>query len=185
MSLSVIMSSCSLSSNPLSIEDRIVMIRGTHDGQVITWLGYRYDDQGIVTSAHVVSDDRYRYEMIMHDTAYPLSLVSRDRSRDIAYMVQSGWVLWSPDVLMSESQRALLHRWDPIMTYVIRDGMMHTLTWHIIDTHGSIIWYSDHGDIITLSGVLLTDLSVLPWESGAPIFSLEWKLIDVVHVRGE
>ena len=53
----------------------------------------------------------------------------------------------------------------------------------VLDLSGSIIGYDTTGRVVTLSGIVLTDLEFLPGDSGAPIYTLDKELIDVVHVR--
>ena len=57
------------------------------------------------------------------------------------------------------------------------------MTGKVVDPSGSVLGYDMTGRVVTLSGIVLTDLDLQPGDSGAPIFTTEREIVDVVHVR--
>lgn len=136
----------------------------------------KWTDGSIYTSAHIVRDDTLSY--IIGWEKY--MVVKRDIWSDRAILSQrvvSGWYtediwhLWPIFV------------WDSIYTEVIRDKKIAKLAGKVVDPSGSVVWYDAMWRTMTLSWIVLTDLALLPWDSGAPIFSSDRELIDVVHVK--
>jgi hypothetical protein len=66
---------------------------------------------------------------------------------------------------------------------VSRSGSIVRQVGKVVDPSGSIVGYDTTWRVVTLSGIVLTDLDLLPGDSGAPIFTLDRELVDVVHVR--
>lgn len=146
----------------------------------IRWSGYFYTPDSVVTSAHVVPDDRIVYQGISHEKIFPLTLVSRDISRDVAILSSSKKVGKSSGELF---QRGTLEKDSPIFALVYRSGAVTRLDGKIRELDASLLAYDQNGKTLTLTGILMTDIEFFPWESGSPVFDDKGNLIDVVHVR--
>ncbi len=146
----------------------------------IRWSGYFYTPDSVVTSAHVVPDDRIMYQGISGDNIFSLTLVSRDISRDVAILSSSKKIGKSSGELF---QRGTLEKNSPIFALVYRSGAVTRLDGKIRELDASILAYDQNGKSLTLTGILMTDIEFFPWESGSPLFDTEGSLIDVVHVR--
>ena len=146
----------------------------------IRWSGYFYAPDLVVTSAHVVPDDRIVYQGISHEKIFPLTLVSRDISRDVAILSSSKKVGKSSGELF---QRGTLQKDAPIYALVYQSGALLRVDGRITEKDASALAYDQNGKSTILTGVILTDMHFFPWESGSPVFDNQGNLIDVVHVR--
>lgn len=143
---------------------------------LVRWMWVRWSDRSILTSAHVVRDDNLRY--MIGGEKY--MVVKRDISTDRAVLSQnvvSGW--YTENIWQLKS----IYVWDPIYTEVNRSNKITRLTGKVKNPSGSVLGYDSLGRTMTLSWIVLTDLVLLPWDSGAPIFDKDRELIDVVHVK--
>lgn len=157
---------------------QVVEIHGYSDNSVVVrgmWV--EYPDGSILTSAHVVQDSQIEYRI--RDTIYTVWVV--DVSHDRALLVER---------TRSEEWKALLfpefpmsHTWDIIATKIKRGDKIVSLTGSIVSPSGSVIGYDSLWKTRTLTGVVITDIPLLPWDSGAPIYDMRGNLIDLVHVQ--
>jgi hypothetical protein len=85
-----------------------------------------------------------------------------------------------------DTSRIWLKIWDPVFTYVFRSGSVVRLDGKVLEPNGRTLGYTKRGQIMILSWVVLTDIRVVPGDSGAPVFTSDTnEFIDVVHVAGE
>lgn len=153
-----------------------ILWKNQTNATLVRWMGVKGSDGSILTSAHVVRDDNLSY-MIQGER---YRVVKRDIWSDRAVLSQrvvSGWYTESIWQLKS------IYVWDPIYTEVNRSKKITRLNGKVLNPIGSIIWYDNLGRTITLSWIVLTDLELLPWDSGAPLFDRDGDLIDVIHVK--
>jgi hypothetical protein len=142
----------------------------------IRGMGVRLPGRAILTSDHVVRGGmRYEvwgmnYDVVESDVGWDRAILSRIQDRELRIQ----------DVLKSRNQ---IWKWDPIYTEVSRSGSIVRQVGKVVDPSGSIVGYDTTWRVVTLSGIVLTDLDLLPGDSGAPIFTLDRELVDVVHVR--
>ena len=157
---------------------QVVEIHGYSDNSVVVrgmWV--EYPDGSILTSAHVVQDSQIEYRI--RDTIYTLWVV--DASHDRALLIErSRSDEWSTLVLPEFS---LSHTWDIISTEVKRWDRIEVLTGSVLSPSGLVIGYDSRWKTRTLSWVVITDMPLMPWDSGAPIYDMRGKLIDLVHVQ--
>ena len=147
-------------------QNRQIMVRG---------MGVRMSDDQILTSAHVVRDDRLIYE-----AGWVIYQVSdRDMTGDIATLSQTQVAKNQTQILRLSS----VQKWDQVFTEVSRSGSIVRMTGKVVDPSGSVLGYDMTGRVVTLSGIVLTDIDLQPGDSGAPIFTTQWEIVDVVHVR--
>jgi S1-C subfamily serine protease len=73
--------------------------------------------------------------------------------------------------------------WERVFTEVSRSGSMVTLSGVVTGIGVSVVGYAPHGSVTDLSGIVLTDMILSPWDSGAPIYNSERELIDLVHIK--
>jgi hypothetical protein len=149
---------------------------------VVRGMWVRVSSDQILTSAHVVRDDRLVYEIWGMFTGYPsvrYEVSSRDTAGDRATLSQV------QDVKIQTQNPRLqrVQKWDPIYTEVSRSGSIVRIVGRVVDPSGSILGYDTLWRVVTLSGIVLTDIDLQPGDSGAPIYTTLWDLIDVVHVR--
>ena len=142
---------------------------------VVRGMGVRIWDDQILTSAHVVRDDRLHYEIGW--VIYQVS--DRDMVGDRAILA----IDTNRNIQSKIPHLQQVQKWDPIYTEVSRSGSIVRIAGKVVDPRGSVTGYDTTGRVVTLSGVVLTDIDLVPGDSGAPIFTHEWELIDVVHVR--
>jgi S1-C subfamily serine protease len=135
----------------------------------------------VFTSAHVVRDDRLRYEV----WGMRYDVWERDFDVDIAYMKMNN-EQWTMNNICNSYRayvwKAQLTVWQSIYIPVIRSGSLVTLTGSITSLTGTILAYDSVGRTQTLTGLILTDISLSPWDSGAPILDGQRRVIDVVHI---
>jgi hypothetical protein len=142
---------------------------------IVRGMGVKLSTDQILTSAHVVRDDAMIYEI-----GWQIYQVSyRDSWGDRA-------ILSTPShpqnqIQMPQFQRVRL--WDPIYTEVSRSGSIVQIAGKVLDPAWSVLGYDPLGRVVSLSGIVLIDGDLQPGDSGAPIYTPEWELIDVVHVR--
>lgn len=133
------------------------------------------EDTSILTSAHVVSDDRLRYFIDWNNYI----VIKRDIIGDRALLTQ--------DAKQSEVSIDIYPK--PVETgsqvYIqtVRSWSIVALTGVVILLKTSLSAYDSRGRNITLSWVLITDMDLNTGDSGAGIYTRDWKLIDVVHVK--
>jgi S1-C subfamily serine protease len=154
-------------------------------GSIVRGIGTILTTWAILTSAHVVSDPRLIYTFSLDDMTQSVVRVNTiDILSDVALMVTdisldrdtTGWVVYP---------FAPTHTGDVITTQVIRSWALITLTGQVVSPSGQILGYTRDGRTETLSGVVITDLRVIPGDSGAPIYDRRGEIVDVVHARGE
>ncbi len=142
---------------------------------VVRGMWVRIGDDKILTSAHVVRDDRLIYE-----AGWVIYQVSdRDMTGDIATLSQTQVAKNQTQILRLSS----VQKWDQVFTEVSRSGSIVRMTGKVVDPSGSVLGYDMTGRVVTLSGIVLTDIDLQPGDSGAPIYTVEWDIVDVVHVR--
>lgn len=153
-----------------------IVWKNQNNATLVRWMWVRWSDRSILTSAHVVRDDTLNYRV----DGEKYIVVKRDISADRAILSQrvvSGWYtenIW---------QLHNIYVWDPIYTEVIRAKKMVRLTGKVLNPNGSVIGYDSMGRVTSLSWIILTDLTLIPWDSGAPIYNRDGEIVDVVHVR--
>ncbi len=143
---------------------------------LVRWMWVKGSDGSILTSAHVVRDNSLKY--MIEGERY--AVVKRDISTDRAVLSQrvvSGW--YTEDIW----QLHPIYVWDSVYTEVSRSKKITRLTGKVLNPSGSVLGYDSMGRTTTLSWIVLTDFTLLPGDSGAPIFSKDGELIDVVHVK--
>lgn len=161
---------------------------------VVKWMGVPISENSILTSAHVVRDDRLVYEVgwveykvIERDTVGDRALLKKIRTSDLS--TSFGKINNpSPNLPFLNSGKWKqvqigIKKWDPIYTEVNRSGSIMRVEGKVLDPSGSILGYDTIGHVETLSWIVLTDIALLPGDSWAPIYTREWELVDVVHVR--
>ncbi len=144
-------------------------------------------DSYLLTSAHVVSDERVSYSLYEWDSLVQLYHREKDTLSDRIVMSVGNASLQTPVViadLLKDSSR--LQNGDDIYTIVSRSGSLLRIDGKILEVHGKTLGYTPSGQTYSLSWIILTDLRVIAGDSGAPIFTTAWgMLIDVVHVAGK
>jgi S1-C subfamily serine protease len=173
---------------PIAMRYQVWRITGSYpslSGSIVRGIGTILPTWAILTSAHVVSDPRLIYTFSLDDMTQSSVRVSAiDPVSDVALMVTDisldgdtiGWVAY-PFAPTSTG--------DTISTTVIRSWALITLTGQVVSPSGQILGYTRDGRTETLSGVVITDLRVIPGDSGAPIYDRRGELVDIVHARGE
>ena len=142
---------------------------------VVRGMWVRIGDDQILTSAHVVRDDRLIYE-----AGWVIYQVSdRDMTGDIATLSQTQVAKNQTQILRLSS----VQKWDQVFTEVSRSGSIVRMIGKVVDPSGSVTGYDMTGRVVTLSGIVLTDIDLQPGDSGAPIYTTQWEIVDVVHVR--
>lgn len=133
------------------------------------------EDTSILTSAHVVSDDRLRYFIDWNNYI----VIKRDTIGDRALLTQ--------DAKQSEVSIGiypkLVKTGSQVYIQTVRSWSIVALTGVVILPKTSLSAYDSRGRNITLSWVLITDMDLNTGDSGAGIYTRDWKLIDVVHVK--
>lgn len=133
------------------------------------------EDASILTSAHVVSDDRLRYFIDWNNYI----VIKRDIIGDRALLTQDG--------KQSNENIDIYPKWvetgSMVYTQTVQSWTIITLTGVVILPKTNISAYNSHGRIMMLSWVLLTDMNLNSGDSGAGIYTRDWELIDVVHVK--
>jgi hypothetical protein len=157
----------------------------------IRGMGVRLSDGSILTSDHVVRGGmRYevwgmRYDVWERDMIGDRALLIRS---DIGILpllggARGGTGSRIPLLVSPIRGETKIQKWDPIYTEVSRSGSIVKQVGKVVDPSGSVTGYDTTWWVVTLSGIVLTDLDLLPGDSGAPIYTLDRELIDVVHVR--
>jgi len=170
---------------PESMLDAVVVIRWIHDGNKVSrgmWVCIGRDY--ILTSAHVVRDDSMRYEV--WGMRYEVS--ERDFDTDIAYIKIVDTEPWAiKNICHHHRQYIWKHPevfiWQSITISVMREGILTSLTGTVTSLTGTILAYDTLGRTQPLSDIIMTDISLLPWDSGAPILDMQGRVLDVVHVE--
>lgn len=146
-------------------------------------MGYYINNDILITSAHVVSDDRsiYRAMSIAWVMSENLSVQMRFSERDIAFL--NAWetgishtiktILVVPDVSIG----------DQLSIPLFRSWALIWIDAHVASIDTRVLAYDERGQTRIFSGIILPDTPFLPGDSGAPIFTKWGKLIDVVHVE--
>jgi S1-C subfamily serine protease len=175
-------------SAPITSRYQVWRIIGSYpslSGSIVRGMGTILPTWQILTSAHIVSDPRLIYTFSvdgMSQSSVRMSTI--DPLSDRALMVTDlslnwdmiGWVVYP---------FAPTHTGDVITAQVIRSWALITLTGQVVSPSGQIIGYKRDGRTEMISGIVITDLSVIPGDSGAPIYDRRGELIDIVHARGE
>ena len=178
-----------------------IMWKESQNGQImVRGMGVRLSDDSILTSAHVVRDDRLIYEI----SGIRYQVTERDMTGDRAILEKreksgilphlGGARGGTPNIpLLNSNTIPLLtspkwggtkvQKWDQVFTEVSRSGSIVRIAGKVVDPVWSVTGYDMTGRVITLSGIVLTDIDLQPWDSGAPIFTTQWEIVDVVHVR--
>jgi hypothetical protein len=149
----------------------------------IRGMGVRFPDGSILTSDHVVRDG-----IIYNIWGIGYHLWERDITGDRAILSEVQDLKFSELYLIEHiknPRRNLikLQKWDSIYTELSRSGSIVRQVGRVVDPNGSVTWYDTTGRVVVLSGIVLTDFDLLPGDSGAPIFTLDRELVDIVHVR--
>lgn len=181
----ILMSWCSSDHREVFISPRVFEIVWT-DWWVekIRGMWVMIDDRTVLTSAHVVDNDAFKYILLENGREIRLSHIDRDLTRDIALM----WIgETKSEIRLTDRifRRLSLAKNEPITTYLIRSGSIIPTKWTIRDPDAHILGYTPAWQTRILSGVVLTDLDLSPWDSGAPVYDSRGELIDVVHVMNE
>ena len=149
----------------------------------VQWMGIRLVSWDIVTSAHIVRDDSFVYQI----DNIPYRIRMRDTIGDRAVLSKNytWWIITDGTHIISLfwTNRENIQKWDPVYTEIIRSGSREKIDGKILDVNASLVGYDTLGRITILSGIILTDMALNPWDSGAGIFTLSWELVDVVHVK--
>lgn len=180
--LLIVLSSCVQSVNPT---DGVVEIIGTLDGtEVVRGMWVCIDEQVILTSAHVVRDDRMGYEI--WSTRYQVR--ERNIGTDIAYLSILDNRRWIDNDTCQNPRKYIwktdtLKIWQTVSIPVVRSNSYRVLTGSITSLTGTILAYDTLGHTQMLSGMIMTDIYLEPWDSGAPILDEEGRVVDVVHVQ--
>jgi V8-like Glu-specific endopeptidase len=163
-----------------------IVAKESQNGQIVVrGMGVKFSDDSVLTSAHVVRDDRLvyeisgiRYQVSERDSVGDRAILSQNQNPklQIYWNVSS----WGQDSL---KKTTTIQKWDPIYTEVSRSGSIVRITGKVLDPRGSVTGYDTTGRVVTLSGIVLTDIDLQPGDSGAPIYTPEWEIVDVVHVR--
>ena len=132
-----------------------ILWKNQTNATLVRWMWVKWSDGSILTSFHIVRDDNLNYM---------IRVVSGSYMDDI-------WKLKS------------VYVWDPISTEVNRFKKITQLKWKVVNPSGSALGYDNLGRTTTLSWIVLTDLSLIPWDSGAPVYDRDGELVDVVHVQ--
>lgn len=141
----------------------------------IKWRGVMFDDGSVLTSAHVVSDDRINYTI----EGKEYFTIERDVWGDRAILIQSGiQTIYSLNMFPKK-----IHTGSIVSTKVIRSWSVSLLTWSVLFPHKSIVGYDSFGRVVELNWLVLTDMDLISWDSGAGIYAENGELIDVVHVK--
>ena len=160
-----------------------IVWKNQNNTTVVKWMWVRWSDGSILTSAHVVRDDALVYEI----NKMPYRVKMRDTIGDRALL--SANYTWG---VMNDGDRITalflvnrqnIKKWDSIYTEVIRSGSITQISGKILELNASILGYDTLGRVTTLSGIVLTDMILSSWDSGAGIFTLSGELVDVVHVK--
>jgi hypothetical protein len=176
--LLMLLSSC----GHVSPLDSVVSISGYQGSrEIIRGMGVCIARDRLLTSAHVVRDDRLRYEVwgMRHE------VWERDFDVDIAYMKMNNEQWTMSNVCDSYKEyvwKAQLTVWESISIPVIRSGSLVALTGVITSLTGAVLAYDSVGRTQVLSWLILTDIPLSLWDSGAPILDEQGRVIDVVHV---
>lgn len=161
------------------ISDKIVQIETKKWEKIISRsTGYKIENF-ILTSLHGVRDDS---ESIWVDEK-KWRKIFIDEKNDIAILLEK----------MEENQEnveKILKKyfeenteiWEKIFAYVWRNDKIHTIEGIITQKNTEIAGYNEYGKIQKIFIKNLTDLEVNPWDSGAPIFNEQWKIVDIVHI---
>lgn len=166
-----------------SPENWVVEIYGYQwNEQVVRGIGVCIEDGKILTSAHVVRDDRLTYRV----WDVQLRIIQRIPQTDIAYME-----ITTKDRRDIPCQEGRIYRgkvgnltlWQEIILPVVRSGSVIVMRGKITTLTGTILAYDGVGRTLVLTGMLMTDIPLELWDSWAPIFDKEGRVIDVVHVR--
>ena len=153
-----------------------IVWKESQNGQImVRGMGVRLSDDSILTSAHVVRDDRLVYEVGW--VIYQVS--DRDMTWDRAVLSQTQGAKIQTQIPRLQQ----IQKWDQVFTEVSRSGSIVRMTGKVVDPVWSVTGYDISGRVVTLSGIVLTDIDLQPGDSGAPIFTTQWEIVDVVHVR--
>jgi S1-C subfamily serine protease len=170
----ILLSSCGQSLSPT---DWVVSIRGYRgETEVVRGMWVCIAEDRVLTSAHVVREDRLRYEV----WGMRYEVWERDFSTDRAYLKTMTNTCTLPREYIWKIETLTI--WEKISIPVIRSGSLITLTGSITSLTGTRLAYDSVGRTQMLSWLILTDISLLPWDSGAPILDGQGRVIDVVHV---
>ena len=147
------------------------------DGEniVVQWRGVIMEDTSILTSAHVVSDDRLRYFIDWNNYI----VIKRDTIGDRALLTQDA----KQSEVSIDIYPKLVKTGSQVYIQTVRSWSIVALTGVVILPKTSLSAYDFRGRNITLSWVLITDIDLNTGDSGAGIYTIDWKLIDVVHVK--
>lgn len=175
--LSICMVSCSLPAHEPPHISWVVRIVGlSWYDRMTTGLWVMRDSGIVITSSHVVPDDRYTY----HIDHQQYRVYQRDILRDRAILVRWDGI---PPFSLSHIFNTLDIKWgDIVSTQVYRSWSLVTMTGTIMDKNGEVMGYDMTGKSIMLSGIILTSIPFERGDSGAPIYHASWVLIDVAHV---
>lgn len=164
-----------------------------YDGSIVEIVGNRswisvvrgmwvcISDGRVLTSAHVVSDDRDTY--MIWETPYSIS--ERDIMADRAYLERDAADGYNPCLHTREYiwKTDTQNIGDIVAIPVMRDSTLIYLTGYIITTTGTILAYDTRWQSRVLSGMVLTDVQLLPGDSWSPILDGQGRVIDIVHVE--
>ncbi len=135
----------------------------------------RLPDHSILTSAHVVRDDSMiydidweRYQAVYRDIPWDRAIIARDTTHQNQPQIP---------------KLATVQLWGPIYTEVSRSGVIVRIAGKVVDPAASVLGYDSLWRVVSLSGIVRIDVDLSPWDSGAPIYTSLWELVDVVHVR--
>ena len=147
------------------------------DGEniVVQWRGVVMDDASILTSAHVVGDDRLQY--FIDENKYVV--IKRDRIGDRALLTQSG----KQSEMSIDIYPKPIEKGNQVYTHIIRSWSIVTVTGVVISPKTNLSAYDSRGRSVTLSWILITDIDLNNGDSGAGIYNRDWDLVDVVHVK--
>lgn len=153
-----------------------ILWKNQTNATLVRWMWVKWSDGSILTSSHIVRDDNLNY-MIWWQKYI---VVKRDTITDRAVLSQR---VVSGSYMDDIWQLKSVYVWDPISTEVNRFKKITQLKWKVVNPSGSALGYDNLGRTTTLSWIVLTDLSLIPWDSGAPVYDRDGELVDVVHVQ--
>lgn len=171
--------------------DWVVEIVWTRNGiEIVRGMWVCIDHTTILTSAHIVRDDTINY--ILRSTDHRWSSVigtvmERDITTDMAYLGIKSEV-WKNNTLCKDYRTYIWKIdtwliWNTISIPVFRSGAIETLTGTITSLTGTILGYDTLGRVQLMTWILMTDIPLQPWDSGAPILDGQGRVLDVVHVE--
>ena len=174
---------CSSCSQRIDDTNIVKIYRKIDTQSELSWVWVRVEDWVYLSSAHVVRNNRYSYLIQSWASLFPVRIVAQDNEWDRVLLTTTNNP-WTPQRTIDEflTEKSNIKNGDKVYTYLTRSGSLSRIDGTIIEVNAKTLGYTQLWQTYMLSWIVLTDLEVLPGESGAPIFSSRGGLIDVVHV---